>query len=247
MRWLDSGQSAMMAALDHGPEHLPAELFAGSPERVLAGMKVHANTISHARLVALEETFPRTREHIGHDRFNQHSRLFLVQPGVTALPLALIGTGFDRFLIDQGEAAAAADLARFEWLWLTVYHAAEAEPLVLDVLTGFAPDELLEHMLVRHPAAFVSKFDPLVHQLIGAEVAGLDVAEAIVIARPQAQVLVSPASALMAQLLTAAKNPVTISNLLNQPGESMDNNEAAVAAIMQALVALINAGAIAQV
>lgn len=246
MRWLDSGQSAMMAALDHGPAHLPAELFAGSPERVLAGMKVHANTISHARLVALEETFPRTREHIGHDRFNEHSRLFLLQPGVTAQPLTQIGAGFEQFLIDEGEAAGAADLARFEWLWLTAYHAAEAEPLALDVLTSLAPDELLEHTIVRHPAAIVSRFDPLVHQVIGAEVAGLGAAEAIVIARPQAQVLVSPASALMAQLLAEAKNPVTIGNLLMQTGESMDNNEAAVAAIMQALAALINAGAIAR-
>ena len=82
MPWLDQGQSAMMAALDHGPAHLPDGLFIGSPERVLAGMKVHANTISHARLVALEETFPRTREAIGHDRFNAHSRLFLDEPRV---------------------------------------------------------------------------------------------------------------------------------------------------------------------
>ncbi len=43
-------------------DHLPDDLFAGPHERVLVGMKVHANTISHARLVALEETFPRTRD-----------------------------------------------------------------------------------------------------------------------------------------------------------------------------------------
>jgi len=114
MRWLDGGQSAVMQALDRGPAYLPEGIFAGPPERVLAGMKVHANTISHARLVALEETFPRTREHLGHDQFNAHSRLFIQQPGVTAAALADIGANFPAFLLEAGEGADAADLARFE-------------------------------------------------------------------------------------------------------------------------------------
>lgn len=246
MRWLDTGQSAMMQALDHGPAHLPPDLFAGSPARVLAGMKVYANTISHARLVALEDTFPRTREAIGHDRFNAHSRLFLEQPGVTARALAEIGAGFDQFLVVQGESSGAGDLARFEWLWLAVYHAADAEPLALDVLTDAPPEELLEHTLTRHPAAVAARFDPLVHDLISAQVPGLAAAEAILIVRPRAEVLIAPASVLMAEILAAAENPVTIGNLLADVGESNDNKEAAVAAIMQALVALINVGAIAK-
>lgn len=244
MRWLDGGQSAVMQALDHGPANLPEGLFAGSPDRVMAGMKVHANTISHARLVALEETFPRTREHIGHDRFNAHSRLFIQQPGVTAAALAEIGAEFSVFLLEAGEGAGVADLAGFEWCWLTAYHAADAAPLALDALTGLAPEALLEQRLARHPAACAERFAPLVHKLIGAEVPGVAESDAILIARPHADVLISPASALMADVLSATENPVTVGNLLTLATETPGNEAAQVDAIMQSLARLINAGAL---
>lgn len=244
MQWFDRNQSAMMAALDHGPAHLPPDLFIGLPERVLAGMKVHANTISHARLVALEETFPRTRDAIGHDRFNAHSRLFILQPKVTAQALAEIGAGFDGFLLSQGESAGAADLARFEWLWLQSYHAADAEPLALGELAGAAPDDLLNEVLECHPAAITARFAPMVHEMIGAEVPGVTQAEAILLARPGAEVLIAPASDLMETLLNLAENPRTIGNLLALGGEPQDDVAEPIDAVMQALVALINAGAL---
>jgi hypothetical protein len=244
MRWLDGGQSAMMQALDHGPAYLPEGLFAGSPERVLAGMKVHANTVSHARLVALEETFPRTRKYIGHDEFNAHSRLFIQQPGVTAAALAEIGAAFPAYLIEAGECAGVADLARFEWCWLTAYHAADAAPLALDALTSLTPEALLDYTLARHPAARADRFAPLVHDLIAAEVPALGDADAILIARPDAEVLVSPATMLMADVLKAAENSVTIGNLLAQMTETSDDEAAQVDAIMQSLAVLINAGAL---
>ena len=58
---LDAAQQAMMRAIDLGPDFAPHDLFSAIPERVMLGLRVHANTISHARLVALEDTFPRTR------------------------------------------------------------------------------------------------------------------------------------------------------------------------------------------
>lgn len=244
MRWLEGGQEAMMAALDHGPAHLPQGLFAGSRERVLAGMKVHANTISHARLIALEDTFPRTREVIGHDRFNAHCRLFILQPKVTAAALTEIGAQFDTFLRETGESDGVVDLAGFEWFWLQAYHAADAAPVALDALTGLAPEILLNQALVRHPAACAGRFAQPVHDLIGTEVPGLAEADAILITRPHADVLVSPASALMADLLTAAIKPVTIGNLLADLNEPLDDEAARVDAIMQSLANLVNAGAL---
>jgi hypothetical protein len=240
VRWLDGGQRAMMDALDHGPAHLPEALFAGPAERVLAGMTVHANTISHARLVALEETFPRTREVIGHDRFNAHSRQFILQPSVTKQPLAAIGHGFDGFLREQGEGEGAADLARFEWLWLEAYHAADDAPLKLGDLAGLEAEALLDVALQRHPAAVASQFAPLVHDRIGAEVDGLAAADAVLITRPDSQVLVFPVSAMASGMLAAAQFPTTIGNLLAPGGEEHDD----AAAAMPALVVLIEAGAL---
>lgn len=247
MNWLDHGQAAMMRALDHGPAYLPADLFAGSPARVLAGMKVHANTISHARLVALEETFPRTRELIGHDRFNEHSRLYLEQPGATARTLTDIGMDFDLFLQDRGEEPGLAELARFELQWLASYHAADTAPLLLADLAGIAPDELMEVAVVRHPAASTVPSGNLVPKLIRAEVAGIQEADTILIARPFADVLISPATHVMAAMLDVAGSPLSIGNLLVQTGEHADDSGEAPEEAMQALVSLLDAGALSQV
>lgn len=244
MPWFDNGQRAMMQALDHGPEHLPGELFAGDPERVLAGMKIHANTISHARLIALEETFPRTRAVIGHERFNAHSRQFVAKAGVVAQALANIGAGFDIFLALAGEDHGAADLARFEWLWLQSYHAADADPLALSDLAGMAPDAVLEQRLARHPAAQAARFSPLVHDLIGVEAEAIAQADAILITRPDAEVLVAPASDLMLKLLDLAQNSRTIGNLLALGSEPADEQEVPADAAMHELVSLMNAGAL---
>lgn len=246
MPWLDGGQQAMMAAIDHGPAHLPDDLFLGPAERVLAGMRVHANTISHARLVALEDTFPRTLAHLGHAAFNQLARAFVEQPEVTAQALAMIGAGFDGFLAAQSHAAAA-DLARFEWLWLAAYHAADAEPLALSDLAGLTPEALLEVMVEAHPAAAATQFAPLVHAVLDDEVPGLADAEAILVTRPDVDVLMLPATHRVADLFAVAQNPQSIGNLLGSMREQADDNEDAVAAQMQALVELINAGALVRV
>ncbi|MEO0056747.1 MAG: hypothetical protein RIT17_183 [Pseudomonadota bacterium] len=240
----EHGQNAMMAALDHGPAHLPHDLFAGTAERVLAGMAVHANTISHARLVALEDTFPRTLAHMGHADFNRLSRQFIERADVASQPLAAIGAGFAGFLTEQGDADGAADLARFEWRWLQSYHAADAEPLTLGALAGLDPDALLAVTLVAHPAASAAAYTPVVQTLLGAEVPELDGAEAILLTRPEAEVLVSPASTLMAEILALSRSPQPIGNLLAQGGEPHDDESQPVDAAMQALVTLINAGAL---
>ncbi len=242
--WLDAGQPAVMRALDRGPDFLPAALFAGSPERILAGMKVHANTISHARLIALEDTFPRTRELIGHERFNEHSRHYLEQPGVTGLDLPHLGLGFSGFLSDRKESAGVTDLARFEWLWLAAYHAADAVPLQLADLAGIAPNALMEVSLMRHPAARLSRFDRLVHDVIGCEVPDLVEAQAILISRPHAEVLVSAASPAMQAMLGVAETSVTIGHLLAPSSEARDPNGDEATESMEPLLALLNAGAL---
>lgn len=244
MTGLEDGQTAIMRAIDRGPAYLPSHLFAGSPARLLAGMKVHANTISHARLLALEETFPRTREVIGHERFNQHSRTFLEQPGVTANALPIIGTGFAQFLVRAGEAADIAELALFEWLWLRTYHSSEAEPLELSSLAGKAPDELLALKLVPHPAATARHFGQLVRDIIGAEVPEVSHAVGILMTRPQAEVLLSAASDLMIEVLARAQGTISIGNLFGETGEQHKEGAAEISPAMEALVALFNAGAL---
>lgn len=244
---LDQIQTTMMKALDCGPDFLPDDLFAGTRARVLTGMKVHANTISHARLVGLEDTFPRTREWLGHDLFNEHSRLYLEQPGVTTRTLARIGDQFWGHLASRGEGRAAVDLARFEWLWLEAYHAAEAPWLSLADLAGIEPQALMDLAVQAHPAASAGRFDPEVSRLIGEEVPGLANAHAILLTRPEAQVLVAPATAAMRAILDAAEIPFTIGNLLVSLSEPDYKDRLPPDDFMPALIALLEAGALQQV
>lgn len=232
-----------MQALDHGPDYLPQSLFSGPSLRVLAGMKVHANTVSHGRLVALEETYPRTRVLLGHDRFNEHSRLFVQQPGVTAAALANIGCGFSDFLASGGEVVAA-DMARFEWLWLESFHAADAAPLLLADLAGIAPEALMALVVARHPAARMEHFGHELIAAIGGNIGVPEGARTILISRPAHEVLISPANPAMASAFALAQVPQTLGNLfavLDEPGrkERFSPDD-----IMAAIIDLLNVGAL---
>lgn len=244
MSRLEQMQALMMRAIDFGPDHVPDALFSGPRVRIFAGLKVHANTISHARLVALEETFPRTLVLMARDQFNDRSRLYLEQPGVAALPLSQIGRDFPAFLASLGENPGAIDLARFEWTWLTAYHAAEARPLRLADLAATAPEALLDVEVQAHPAASLDCYDAAVHQLIGLEVPDLQKADAILITRPEAEVLVSPASFDMQGLFTGSGNSITIGNLLGNTNEPDCKDRREPGDQMAALVALLEAGAL---
>jgi uncharacterized protein (UPF0276 family) len=246
MLMLEAPQAAMMRALDFGPSQLPDRLFACSRARALTGMKVHANTISHARLVALEDTFPRTRALLGHECFNEHSRRFTGLPGVTARTLALVGETFPGFLGEIGEARVAVDLAVFEWLWLESYHAAEARSLRLGDLAGSDETALLAVTIALHPATRIAHLDRAVHRLIGEEVPGLDDADAILIARPEAEVLVSAATSAMAMLISALTIPNSIGNLFASLTEPECKDRLPSDDFMPALIALLEAGAVTQ-
>lgn len=247
MLTLDLTQSAMMRSLELGPDELPDGLFAGTRSRVLMGMKVHANTISHARLVALEDTFPRTRALLGHERFNEHSRRFTGLPGVTARTLAEIGASFPGFLDQVGETCTAVDLAHFEWEWLEAYHAAEASPLRLSALAGIGEAAILEVEIAGHPAARIVHPDRAVNHLLGDEVPGLTEAEAILIARPDAEVFVSPASMTMARMFSEVEFPTSIGNLFAGLTEPGCKDRLLPDDFMPALIALIEAGALQQI
>jgi hypothetical protein len=207
-------------------------------------MMVHANTITHARLVALEDTFPRVLALLGHARFNEHSRLYLEQPGVTAKTLAGIGEAFPAWLTTCGEARTAVDLARFEWLWLQAYHAQEALPLRLAGLAGLDEGVLLDVALAAHPSASIETFERNVHEAIGKEVPGLADAATILIVRPDADVLVSPASAAMRGIFAELKDSQTIGNLLGHFSEPDCKDRLSSDDFMAALIALLEAGAL---
>lgn len=141
-------QLAMQTALRRGPDFCPPDLFIGSVAAIVRGLKVHANTIAHGRHVAIEQTYPKLREAIGAEEFHRAAEQHLAGDEVLARSLDTVGEGLHRHL----DHAGARDLARLEWAWLLVYHAADATPLDLGTVTALDPEALIALRVVRHPA-----------------------------------------------------------------------------------------------
>ena len=234
---LADSQARVIACLQKGPAHFPAGLFTESRERALLGLKAHANTISHARLVALEQAYPRSHEHIGHEAFHSLSRAYIEQDHVLACDINGIAAAFATFLAGQGCDAGSVDLARIEWAWLESYRSAEAEPLALGDIAGLAETELLALPVAAHPAMrLVTLSGPLPAAL--PEMAATDPA-GLMIARPQAQVLFHPLNAAERAVAIKIDDCATMGNLLNRALELGDESSA-----MQQVMMLIRAGAL---
>ena len=221
-------QAAIAATLLGGPDHLPHGLFAGGSAAVLRGLSVHANTISHARLVALEDSFPRTRDHLGAAEFNRVSRAFIDGGGAQGRTLAYIGTAFPGWLADP----VAADLARVEWAWLESYHAADAPALTLADLAGLDEAALLGLAVRRHPAVRVVALSrpsaPLLDPGLTRDV------RMLLIARPDAAVRVLAIDAADAAALDLAHEITPLGNLIAHLAETHPDGGAAVAALIGA-------------
>lgn len=232
---LADSQARVIACLQKGPAHFPDDLFAESRDRALLGLKAHANTISHARLVALEHACPRLHEHLGHEAFHALSRDYIEQDHVLACDINGIAAAFAAFLADRGCDASTIDLARIEWAWLESYRSAEATPLLLGDIAGLAEAELLALPVAAHPALrLVTLGGPL--SLALPELATTDAA-ALMVARPQAQVLFHPLTAAERAIAIKIDDCATMGNLLDQALELGDE-----ATAMQQILMLIRAG-----
>jgi len=225
---LEREQAAIAATLLYGPDHLPAGLFAGDDNAVLRGLRVHANTISHARLVALEETFPRTRDYLGEAEFNRLSRAFVDSGGAERLALPEIGRDFAGWLGDP----LAADLARIEWAWLESYNAAEAGALRLADLAGRDEVALLGLRVRLHPAARIvslaSDAAPLIDPAFAPGTA------ALLVTRPDAEVRLFALHPADDIALDRAKEISTLGNLIASLAEMHPDGGAAIAVLIDA-------------
>ena len=225
---LEREQAAIAATLLHGPDHLPAGLFAGDDNAVLRGLRVHANTVSHARLVALEETFPRTREHLGEAEFNRLSRAFVEGGGAERLALPDIGRDFAGWLGDP----LAADLARIEWAWLESYNAAEAGALRLADLAGQDEVALLGLTVRLHPATRIVKLASDAAPLI--DPAFAPGTAALLVTRPDAEVRLFALHPADDIALDRAKEISTLGNLIASLAEMHPDGGAAIAVLIDA-------------
>ncbi|WP_162789522.1 putative DNA-binding domain-containing protein [Altererythrobacter sp. ZODW24] len=234
MSSLHKTQTAMARAILEGPSHVPGDLFEGSEKRVMMAFASHANTVSHARLVALEETFPHARELLSEERFNQLSRAFLDSGHGGDASLSDIGGAFAVWLENQ-DAGDALSVIRFEWSWLESYRAAEAPALTMQDLGQLDEERLLATVLELHPAARRCTANAAVTSILK-----LPYTEQVMLVRPNAEIRILP--------LTAAENHTfsmleekshAVSNLFAGLSELMDETQ-----ILPAIITLVGAGAV---
>lgn len=227
-------QTNFIDTINDGPDRLDPTLFAGPADRVLLGLKAHANTISHARIVALEETFPLTRQHLGEAVFNLRAREYVETVIARASDANKIGARFSGFLDDP----VTAELAQIEWAWLECYHAAEATPLMVGDLAALDEAALLALPVAPHPSArIVAVSTPIasaLHELAGQQPA------AILCVRPEAEVrLVSLLAVQRAVFAASTLNNATLGNLL-----AVTIEQAGERAPLEPILHLIGAGAL---
>ncbi|MBV1916939.1 MAG: DNA-binding domain-containing protein [Sphingomonadaceae bacterium] len=232
---LEALQRSMMEALEQGPDFVDYDAFLGPQHAVMRGFSVHANTISHARLVALEETFPRTRQALGDARFNALSREFSETAACSAQPLATIGREFANCLSAHDERELAC-LARFEWAWLESYHAAEMNALALTELARLPEEGLLATCVALHPAARLA--GPVSDAGFAEEFPDVANAPAVLLTRPQSEVLICTASQTMARQFENLISSQSVCNLLAL-GSEQDAEDG-----LNSLLAMIGAGSL---
>jgi hypothetical protein len=235
---LEHQLSNFIDTLNLGPDALDPALFSGPIDRVLLGLKAHANTISHARLIALEHSFPLTREAMGDARFNALSRQFCECAVARRSDSNRIGAGFAAFLDGQGTGASLIDLAHIEWAWIESYDAADAPPLTLNDLSGLDVAAVLALRITLHPAVRLVKARAPLSPLL-ADLGSDAETAAVMITRPDADVFLHALNAQTMHVARAAQKSTFISNLLSASIEQQGE-----AASLEPVLTLINAGAL---
>lgn len=235
---LKHAQANFMDTINNGPDALDMQLFSGPVDRVMLGLKAHANTINHARLVALEESFPRTVGQMGAANFNDMARAYIETGTAKQSDNNAIGAHFPAFLQSLNCAPPTVDLAQIEWAWLQSYHAADSIALSLSDLAQFSEAELLSKSVKWHPSTqLISLGDALPAAL--PELAEMNNAAAVLIVRPEAEVRLLALDVITTQVARVAENSATIGNLLAVASEQGDDADP-----IGPVLTLIDAGAL---
>lgn len=230
-------QSRFIACLQKGPAHFPDGMFSEDRARALLGLKAHANTISHARLVALENAYPKLDKHLGHDIFHALSREYIEQDHILTCDMNTIAAGFADFLEREKLDGSAIDLCRIEWAWIESYHAAEADALMLTDIATLDEDRLLKLPISAHPAMrLIALSGPMSSQL---SELGDETPFALMVARPEAQVLFHPLAEIDHAIAGKIAKIADMGNLLEVAIELGDETTA-----MERIIRLIQAGAL---
>lgn len=232
---LAEAQGSFARALREGPAAMPDDLLAGEPAYNLLAMAAYANTISHGRLVAMEDVFPTCRSAMGDAAFNGASRQYVEDGWGIDVPLDRIGDAFPAWLEQTGHPADLVAVARFDLAFLDAYHAPDVLPVSREALPA-DPAQLVSMPLTRHVAASLHSATPLLctHAMIDG-----DAAAALLLSRPDLTVRCTAVDDALVAAWTRLDHPVTFGELMANMVADYDD-----ATAIGAMMRLIDCGSI---
>jgi hypothetical protein len=240
MPTLAETQNSLVATIKDGPNALNPALYSGPIERVLLAMQSHANTNSFARLTALEDSFPLTRDYYDAHNFHQLCRSYCATASARADDLNALGETLVAYMESQNVAADTIELAQVEWAWLHSYHAPDAVALSMPEIAKMNSAELLSFGIGLHPAVYIVPITAPLAPPLREQIEVSENTVALAVLRPANEVRILALDALSNQLMsiTAQKNAV-IGNLLSCVLEYSEND-----ATLAPILRLISAGAL---
>ncbi len=232
---LAESQGGFARALREGPDAMPDGLLAGEPAYNLLAMAAYANTISHGRLVAMEDVFPTCRSAMGDAAFNTASRRYVEDGWGVDVALDRIGDDFPHWLERTGHPADLVAVARFDLAFLEAYHAPDVPPVSREALPT-DPAQLVSMPMTRHVAASMHGATSLLctHAMIDGEAAA-----ALLLSRPDLTVRCTAVDDAVVAAWTRLDRPVTFGDLMANMVADYDD-----ATAIGAMMRLIDCGGI---
>jgi hypothetical protein len=194
-----AAEAALAAALLDPSRPPPAGLLGRDGGPVGRRFAVHRATTTFGLIGALATRFPVTEKLLGVDTFADLARAFLAHDRPRTALLLDWGEALPDFvarLDDLADWPFLADVGRLEVAWTRAHHAADAEPIGLDALTGLTPEDLAATRVRLHPSAVLLTSPHPVASLWASQQDGADpeaeidwVPETVLVVRPHADVL----------------------------------------------------------
>lgn len=206
----------------------------GGEAQIAAGVAVYRNNVRAAYLRALEDSFPVIARLVGDGFFRYLAHEYLHAHPPKSRLVARYGDHLPEFLGSFEPAASLpylADVARLEIAWLRAYHAVDVPPLRPDELFDRIGEDPNRARLTLHPSmSLLSSRHPIHtvwrhnHERREGKLQLSSIGEHVLIARPEAEVVVTPLST---EVWRALDNIAAGASLGEAIEAALDDNAAA--------------------